>query len=141
MNLLSDEEQAEFEIESLIIRLNRGVPADWQPDEPLETRGRKVRFVLDMGVEIANQVVLIIRTSLDGVTRGVIAVPAYFDLPETEEGPYRIKEALKHAKHYALGYGTERVIVDIESSQLWDPKWGKLEMPTEDDYPLPTSMP
>lgn len=128
MNLLSDEEQAEFEIENLIVRLNKGMPADWRAPEPESTCDRNVRFILDMGVEIANQVVLIIRTGRDDITRGIIALPSHFDLPETEEGPYRVREAVRLAKLYAVHF-TDRVIVDIESSQLWDPKWGDLEIP------------
>lgn len=133
------EDQAEAEIDLLILSLDRGMPADWKTPEPENTCGRKVHFILDMGAEIANQVVLIIRTGKDGVARGIIALPSYFDLPETEEGPYPVKEALRLAKRYALNYGTDRVIVDIESSQLWDKTWGVLEMPTEGDQSVDMS--
>lgn len=129
MNLLADADQAEAELDILILSLNRGIPADWKRPGPESTRGRRVRLILDMGTEIANQVVLIIRTGKDGVTRGIIALPSYFEMPETEEGPYPVEEAVRLAKRYALHF-TERVMVDIESSQLWDRKWGELETPT-----------
>lgn len=134
------EDQAEAELDILILRLNRGMPADWKAPVPESTRGRRVRLILDMEAEIANQVVLIIRTGKDGVTRGIIALPSYLELPETEEGPYPAKEAVLLAKRYALHF-TDRVIVDIESSQLWDPKWGQLEMPTEEDLPWQLQTP
>ncbi|WP_108398277.1 hypothetical protein [Devosia submarina] len=73
-------------------------------------------------------IILIIRTSGDGVIRGMISLPAWHELPEFWEGPYDVGDALKLADDYAWEYGYRGIAIDIESSQLWDPSWGVLEV-------------
>ena len=140
MNLLSDEEQAAFEIEELIIRLNRGMPANWKPPEPEPRRIPSANYVLLVDELLPYALVVVIRTGEDGVTRGVVGVPEHNDLPEFHEGPFPVRKALRVANRWAHRYGHEDVFIDIESSQLWDKAWGELSMPTEDDYPSSSSM-
>ena len=140
MNLLSDEEQAAFEIEELIIRLNRGMPANWKPPEPEPRRIPSANYVLLVDELLPYALVVVIRTGEDGVTRGVVGVPEHNDLPEFHEGPFPVRKALRVANRWAHRYGHEDVFIDIESSQLWDESWGELSMPTEDDYPSSISM-
>lgn len=140
MNLLSDEEQAAFEIEELIIRLNRGMPANWKPPEPEPRRIPSANYVLLVDELLPYALVVVIRTGEDGVTRGVVGVPEHADLPEFHEGPYPVRKALRVANRWAYRYGHEDVFIDIESSQLWNDSWGELSMPTEDDYPSSSSM-
>jgi len=140
MNLLSDEEQAAFEIEELIIRLNRGMPANWKPPEPEPRRIPSANYVLLVDELLPYALVVVIRTGEDGVTRGVVGVPEHNDLPEFHEGPFPVRKALRVASRWAHRYGHEDVFIDIESSQLWDKSWGELSMPTEDDYPSSSSI-
>ena len=134
------EDNAEAEIEALIIRLNRGRPVDWKPPEPEPRRIPSANYLLLVDELLPFALVVVIRTGEDGVTRGIVGVPEHNDLPEFHEGPFPVRKALRVANRWAHRYGHEDVFIDIESSQLWDPKWGALGMPTEDDYPLSTSI-
>lgn len=73
-------------------------------------------------------IVLIIRTGNDGVVRGRISLPQWYELPETWDGPHDAASAVRLAGDYAGAYGYQGVAVDIESSQLWDPAWGELSV-------------
>ncbi|MBN9333948.1 hypothetical protein [Devosia sp.] len=135
MGLIEDNAQAE--IDALNLRLSRGRPADWKPAEPEPRRIPKANYVLLVDELLPFALVVVIRTGEDGVTRGIVGIPEYQDLPEFHEGPFRVEQALRTADRWALRYGHEDVFVDIESSQLWDKTWGSLEIPTEGHYSLP----
>lgn len=127
------EDNAEVEIEALNIRLNRGRPADWRPPEAEPRRIPSANYVLLVDDLLPYALVVVIRTGEDGVTRGIVGVPEHDDLPEFHEGPFPVRKALSVANRWAYRYGHEEVVIDIESSQLWDKSWGDLEMPTEGD--------
>ncbi|WP_449395610.1 hypothetical protein [Devosia riboflavina] len=127
------EDNARAEIEELVIKLNKGMPANWARPEREPRRVPTPNYVLLVDGLAPFALVVVIRTGEDGVTRGVVGVPQHDDLPEFHEGPFPVAKALLEANRWAHRYGFEEVIVDIESSQLWDKSWGDLEMPTEDD--------
>jgi hypothetical protein len=129
------EDNAEAEVEALIIRINRGRPTDWVPPAPEPRRVPRVPYVLLMDELLPFSLVVVIMTGSDGRTRAVVGVPEHHDLPEFHEGPFSVRKALRIADRWAHRNGFEEVVIDIESSQLWDPKWGKLEMPTDDGLP------
>lgn len=131
------EDNAEAEVEALIIRVNRGRPANWVPPAPEPKRVPRVPYVLLMDELLPFSLVVVIMTGSDGRPRAVVGVPQHHDLPEFHEGPFSVQKALRIADRWAYRYGFEEVVIDIESSQLWDPKWGKLEMPTEEELPWP----
>lgn len=141
MNLLSDEEQSEFEIQDLVNRLNRCIPPGWRA--PLPEHKRIPRPVYRLLVDELEPfaLVVIIRTGEGGVTRGLVGVPQHGDLPEFHEGPFSVVKALRIADRWAYRYGYEEVHVDIESSQLWDKAWGELEMPVKADFARPFAAP
>lgn len=125
------EENAQAAIEELIIKLNKGGPADWEAPaaEPSQVPSPTYTLLVDELEPYA--LVVVIRTGEDGVTRGVVGVPQHLDLPEFDDGPFPVATALRVADRWAYRYGLEEVMVDIESSQLWDMSWGELEMPSE----------
>jgi hypothetical protein len=71
-------------------------------------------------------IILIIRTGGDGVVRGMIALPQWYELPEMWDGPHDVADAVRLADDYAWNYGYQGIAIDIESSQLWQPQWGVL---------------
>ena len=135
------EDNAEAEIEALINRINRGRPADWVPPAPEPRRVARPNFVLLVDDLLPFALVVVIMAGSDGRPRGVVGVPQHNDLPEFHEGPFSVEKALRVAGRWAHRYGYEDVFIDIESSQLWDRKWGDLEVPTAGHYSLSTSMP
>lgn len=127
------EDNARADIEELVIKLNKGMPANWERPEPEPRRVPTPNYVLLVDELAPFALVVVIRTGDDGETRGVVGVPQQDDLPEFQEGPFPVAKALLEANRWAHRYGFEEVMVDIESSQLWHKSWGDLEMPTEDD--------
>lgn len=134
------EDNAAAEIEALNIRLSKGRPADWKPPEPEPRRIPSANYVLLVDELLPYALVVVIRTGEDGVTRALVGVPEFNDLPEFHEGPFPVRKALRVANRWAHRYGHEDVFVDIESSQLWDKSWGDLEIPAEGHYSLSTSI-
>lgn len=124
------EDNARAAIEELVIKLNKGMPADWATPDPEPKQVPAPKYVLLIDVLEPYALVVLIRTGVDGVTRGVVGVPQHDDLPEFHEGPFPVAKALLEASRWAHRYGFEEVMIDIESSQLWDPIWGTLEIPS-----------
>lgn len=119
--------QADFEIERLIMTLNRGRPVDWHPEPFPVYPDLEPVFVHVIDPADDGSIILIIRTGSDGVTRGIIALPKLdFISPEVSDGPHLAPEVIALARRYAVEYGYGRIVVDIESSQLWDASWGTL---------------
>lgn len=83
-------------------------------------------YLLNVDEIAGNAIGLIVRTDDAGVTTGQIKLPPWEELPAGYDGPHRIDVALHLADSYAQAYGYYAIAVDIESSQLWDPAWGKL---------------
>lgn len=130
------EDNARVEIEELVIKLNKGMPANWARPEPEPRRVPTPNYVLLVDELAPFALVVVIRTGDDGKMRGAVGVPQHDDLPEFQEGPFPLAKALREANRWAHRYGFEEVMIDIESSQLWDQGWGDLEMPSEDDHTL-----
>lgn len=134
------EDNARVEIEELVIKLNKGAPADWVAPAREPRRVPRPSYVLRIDGVAPYSIVVVVQTGTDGVTLGTVSVPEHDDLPEFHEGPFPVQKALRIADRWAYRYGHEEVTVDIESSQLWDKAWGDLEMPTEGHYSLSTSI-
>lgn len=77
-------------------------------------------------------IVLIVRTGRDGVPRATIALPEWHELPEGWDGPHTMDVAVPLADSYAHEYGYHGIAIDIESSQMWDPEWGHLDVGRRD---------
>lgn len=45
------------------------------------------------------------------------------------DGPHNVGATITLAHDYADAYGYYGIAIDIESSQLWDPAWGDLQIP------------
>jgi hypothetical protein len=113
------------DIAALLQRL-KGGPS---PSPAAETPRRipKPLYLLSVDDPDDRAIVLIIRTSNDGVVRGMIALPQWYELPEMWDGPHDVADAVRLADDYADAYGYHAIAIDIESSQLWDPAWGDLQ--------------
>jgi hypothetical protein len=83
-------------------------------------------YLLEVDDPDERSIILIIRTGKDGIVRGMISLPQWQEMPEFWEGPYDVADAVRLADEYAWHYGYHGIAIDIESSQLWDPKWGEL---------------
>lgn len=112
------------EIAALLERLDDGPPP---PASPPRRRIPKPIYLLAVDDPDELAIVLIVRTSRDGVTRATIALPQWHELPEGWDGPHEMDVAISLADEYAWEYGYHGIAIDIESSQLWDPAWGVLD--------------
>ncbi|MBU1335733.1 MAG: hypothetical protein KJ944_00090 [Alphaproteobacteria bacterium] len=97
----------------------RGVAARMRAPKPL--------YLLSVDDPDDRSVVLIVRAGRDGVQRATIALPEFHELPDGWDGPHEMHVAVPLADSYADAYGYHAIAIDIESSQLWDDAWGKLE--------------
>ena len=59
----------------------------------------------------------------------MIAPPQWHEIPEMLDGPHNVGATITLAHDYADAYGYYGIAIDIESSQLWDPAWGDLQIP------------
>lgn len=121
---MSDDFDPADEIAALQARLAKGPPAE-RREQP--RRIPKPIYLLSVDDPDDQAIVLIIRTSKDGVVRGMIALPQWYELPEMWDGPHDVADAVRLADDYADAYGYHAIAIDIESSQLWDPVWGDLQ--------------
>lgn len=83
-------------------------------------------YLLSVDDPDEQSIVLIVRTSKDGIVRAFIALPQWQELPEGWDGPHEMEVAIPLADSYAHEYGYRGIAIDIESSQLWDAAWGEL---------------
>ncbi|WP_092423233.1 hypothetical protein [Devosia crocina] len=58
----------------------------------------------------------------------MISLPQWYEIPEMWEGPYTMDIAVPLVNEYAYVCGYHTIAIDIESSQLWDPARGQLEV-------------
>lgn len=112
------------DIAALLRRLEAGPPSS---SREMPRRIAKPIYLLSVDDPDDRAIVLIIRTSNDGVVRGMIALPQWYELPEMWDGPHDVAHAVRLADDYADAYGYHAIAIDIESSQLWDPAWGDLQ--------------
>jgi hypothetical protein len=111
------------DIAALLQRLEAGPPPP-RPEGP--KRIPKPIYALSIDDPDKRSIILIIRTGGDGIVRGMISLPQWYELPEMWDGPHEIADAVRLADEYAWEYGYHGIAIDIESSQLWDPSWGDL---------------
>lgn len=118
------------DLAALQARLAAGPPAR----EPEEQPDRIPKPMYNLAVDDPDErsIILIIRTGGDGIVRGMIALPQWYELPEMWDGPHDVADAVRLADDYAWNYGYRGIAIDIESSQLWDPVWGVLVSGTDD---------
>lgn len=112
------------ELAALKARLAAGPPADHEAEKP--RRIPKPIYNLAVDDPDERSIILIIRTGKDGITRGMISLPQWYEIPEMWDGPHDVADAVRLADDYAWEYGYHSIGIDIESSQLWDPSWGEL---------------
>ena len=112
------------ELADLKRRLGKGAPAG-DADQP--QRAPKPIYLLSVDEPCDRDIVLIVRTGVDGVVRATIALPEWQELPEGWDGPHEMHVAVPLADSYAHEYGYRAIAIDIESSQLWQPEWGDLQ--------------
>lgn len=74
----------------------------------------------------ADALILVIRTNESGVAQGQIRMPEWQEIAAGFDGPHPMTIALRLATSYADAYGYQAILIDIESSQLWDDAWGQL---------------
>jgi hypothetical protein len=84
-------------------------------------------YLLNVDDPDPRAIVLVVRTNEDGVTTGELRLPAWHELLSMFDGPHPMDVALPLADSYAEAYGYHAIAIDIESSQLWDEAWGRLE--------------
>jgi len=77
-------------------------------------------------------IVLVVGQGGDRIWRATIALPRWHELPEGWDGPHEMLTAIRLANDYAAAYGYPGIAIDIESSQLWNDAWGKLETGRDD---------
>ena len=123
---MDQDDDLSADLASLMKRLEAGPPPAQEEDNPRRTP--KPMYVLavddrDLG---DRSIILIIRTGGDGVVRGMISLPQWYELPEMWDGPHVVKDAVRLVDDHAWEYGYHGIAIDIESSQLWDPAWGDL---------------
>lgn len=114
------------EIEALRARLAAGPSADYQTEQPRRIPKPIYNLSIDDTDLDERSIILIIRTGKDGVVRGMISLPQWYEIPEMWDGPHDVADAIRLADDYADAYGYYGIAIDIESSQLWDPVWGEL---------------
>ncbi|HEY8578167.1 MAG TPA: hypothetical protein VIL88_17715 [Devosia sp.] len=112
------------DLTDLMARLAAGPPVDYEPHQP--ARIPKPIYNLSVDDPDERSIILIIRTGGDGIVRGMISLPQWYELPEMWDGPHLMADALRLADDYAWHYGYHGIAIDIESSQMWDPAWGQL---------------
>ncbi len=112
------------DLADLIGRLEKGAEP---PSEPLARQASKPTYILVVDDPDERSILLIIRTSADGVLRGTVVLPQWYEIPEMWDGPHTMDIALQLVDDYAHEYGYQAVAIDIESSQLWQAEWGVLE--------------
>ena len=117
------------EITALQVRLAEDPPANYGDEKP--PRIPKAIYNLSIHDEELHErsIILIIRNGGDGVVRGMIALPQWYEIPKMWDGPHDVADAIRLADDYAHAYGYYGIAIDIESSQLWDPAWGNLVAP------------
>lgn len=112
------------EIAALRARLAAGPPAPIKDEQPARIPKPIYNLAIDDPDE--RSIILIIRTGKDGIARGMIALPQWYELPQMWDGPHEVADAVRLADDYAWNYGYHGIAIDIESSQLWQPEWGEL---------------
>lgn len=112
--------------ERLVSREHREVTA------PPRRRIPKPIYVLNVDEPDPQAIVLVVRQDNAGVWTGKIVLPEWQELPAGWDGPHAIDVAVHLADDYAQAYGYSGIAIDIESSQLWDPSWGRLEPKSPD---------
>jgi len=115
------------ELAALKARLAAGPPADYDAEKPRRIPKPIYNLSIDDSDVDERSIILIIRAGGDGVVRGMISLPQWYEIPEMWDGPHDVADAIRLADDYAWEYGYRGIAIDIESSQLWDPAWGKLE--------------
>lgn len=113
------------DLADLMKRLEAGPPAA-REDQP--ARIPKPIYNLSIDDPDEHSIILIIRTGGDGIVRGMVALPQWYELPEMWDGPHLVADAVRLADDYAWNYGYHGIAIDIVSSQLWDPAWGELDV-------------
>lgn len=83
-------------------------------------------YLLTVDEPDERSIVLVVRTDEAGLTRGELRLPAWHEIEPGWDGPHSIGIAISLADSYAEAYGYHAIAIDIESSQLWHPDWGKL---------------
>jgi hypothetical protein len=114
------------EIEALRARLAAGPPSDYQAEQPQRIPKPIYNLNMDDADLDERSIILIIRTGKDGVVRAMISLPQWYEIAEMWDGPHDVADAIRLADDYADAYCYYGIAIDIESSQLWDPAWGKL---------------
>lgn len=128
--MTDDDHDPAAEIAALQARLAKGPPTP-APEQP--QRIPKPMYILSVDDPDERSIILIIRTNKDGVVRGMIALPQWYELPEMWDGPHEVADAVRLADDYAWNYGYHANAIDIESSQLWNPEWGELDKGDDSD--------
>lgn len=89
-------------------------------------------YVLNVDKPDPQAIVMVVRQDSAGAWTGKIVLPELQELPAGWDGPHAIDVAVRLADDYAHAYGYSGIAIDIESSQLWDPAWGRLEPKSPD---------
>lgn len=119
------------DLDDLKARLATGMPVT--APEPQQYRAAKPIYLLTVDDPGERSIVLIVRTGRDGIVRATIALPEWHELPEGWDGPHEMTVAVPLADDYAHEYGYHCIAIDIESSQLWQPEWGTLQVYKENE--------
>jgi hypothetical protein len=93
-----------------------------------EARRPKPLYLLAVDDPGERSIVLIVRTSQDCIQRATIVLPDWYELPAGWDGPHEMEIAVPQADSYAWEYCYRGTAIDIESSQLWNPAWGVLDI-------------
>jgi hypothetical protein len=113
------------ELAALMQRIKAGPPLGYPVDVP--GRILKPFYVLDVDKPDPKCVILQIRTGKDGMQRGQLFLPDWNEIKATVDGTHEMDIAIALADDYAWEMGYYGISIDIESSQMWNPGWGKLE--------------
>jgi hypothetical protein len=113
------------DLATLIFKLRHPKPIAALTDMPKRTPIPIYSLSVDEPHPLA--IILIVRTGNDGIPRAKIILPRWEELAAGWDGPHTMDIALPLANSYAHDYGYQSIVIDIESSQLWDDAWGRLE--------------
>ena len=88
-------------------------------------------YNLNVAVLDLRAVVRVVRIDQESIHRAKIILPRWEEPQTGWDGPHTMEIGLPLANDYAWEYGYYGIAIDIESSQLWGPKWGAQECPSD----------
>lgn len=121
----------EDDLSALLSRLAEPKPPATTGDAG--SRVPKPIYLLTVDDPDERAIVLIVRTSADGIVRAMIVLPQWHELPAGWDGPHTMDVAVPLADDYAHQFGYQAIALDIESSQMWEPAWGALDRGTDEE--------